>query len=151
MCSFFSKSDLAAEIKEINDIVDEKVKVIEENCKERDQTNKDALDKMAGSLKEVQKASKEKQLSFFNLIEELKEKLSNALTEHKMWEEKVDRIIKSSESEELKEKQRQKVLELVGKVDKSESEFEAFREMFQQVFHQDKSLDLARQDLKSFC
>ena len=145
MCSFFSKSDLAAEIKEINDIVDEKVKVIEENCKERDQTNKDALDKMAGSLKEVQKASKEKQLSFFNLIEELKEKLSNALTEHKMWEEKVDRIIKSSESEELKEKQRQKVLELVGKVDKSESEFEAFREMFQQVFHQDKSLDLARQ------
>lgn len=43
MCSFFSKSDFAAEIKEINEIVDEKVKVIEENCKERDQTNKDAL------------------------------------------------------------------------------------------------------------
>ena len=145
MCSFFSKSDLAAEIKEINNIVDEKVKVIEENCKERDQTNKDALDKIAGSLKEVEKASKEKQSSFFNLIEDLKEKLSNALTEHKMWENKVDQIIKSSDSEELKERQRQKILELVGKVDKSESEFEAFREMFQQVFLQDKSLDLAKQ------
>ena len=143
MCSFFSKSDLAAEVKEINEIVDEKVKVIEENCKERDQTNKDALDKMAGSLKEVEKASKERQSSFFNLIEDLKEKLSNAVTEHKLWENKVDAIIKSSDSEELKEKQRQKILELVEKVDKSESEFEAFREMFQQVFHQDKSLDLA--------
>ena len=145
MCSFFSKSDFAAEIKEINEIVDEKVKVIEENCKERDQTNKDALDKMAGSLKEVEKASKERQSSFFNLIEDLKEKLSNAVTEHKLWENKVDAIIKSSDSEELKEKQRQKILELVEKVDKSESEFEAFREMFQQVFHQDKSLDLAGQ------
>ena len=145
MCSFFSKSDLAAEMKEINEIVDEKVKVIEENCKERDQTNKDALDKMAGSLKEVEKASKERQSSFFNLIEDLKEKLSNAVTEHKLWENKVDAIIKSSDSEELKEKERQKILELVEKVDKSESEFEAFREMFQQVFHQDKSLDLARQ------
>ena len=145
MCSFFSKSDLAAEIKEINNIVDEKVKVIEENCKERDQTNKDALDKMAGSLKEVELASKERQSSFFNLSEELKEKLSNAVTEHKLWENKVDAIIKSSDSEELKEKERQKILELVEKVDKSESEFEAFREMFQQVFHQDKSLDLARQ------
>ena len=145
MCSFFSKSDLAAEMKEINEIVDEKVKVIEENCKERDQTNKDALDKMAGSLKEVEQASKKKQSSFLDLIEDLKEKLSNAVTEHKLWENKVDAIIKSSDSEELKEKERQKVLELVGKVDKSESEFEAFREMFQQVFHQDKSLDLARQ------
>ena len=145
MCSFFSKSDFAAEIKEINEIVDEKVKVIEDNCKERDQTNKDALDKMAGSLKEVEKASKERQSSFFNLIEDLKEKLSNAVTEHKLWENKVDAIIKSSDSEELKERQRHKILELVGKVDKSESEFEAFREMFQQVFHQDKSLDLARQ------
>ena len=145
MCSFFSKSDFAAEIKEINEIVDEKVKVIEENCKERDQTNKDALDKMAGSLKEVEKASKERQSSFFNLIEDLKEKLSNAVTEHKLWENKVDAIIKSSDSEELKEKERQKILELVEKVDKSESEFEAFREMFQQVFHQDKSLDLAGQ------
>ena len=135
MCSFFSKSDLAAEMKEINEIVDEKVKVVEENCKERDQTNKDALDKMAGSLKEVEKASKEKQSSFLDIIEDLKEKLSNAVTEHKLWENKVDAIIKSSDCEELKEKQRQKVLELVGKVDKSESEFEAFREMFQQVFH----------------
>ena len=145
MCSFFSKSDLAAEIKEINDIVDEKVKVMEENCKERDQTNKDALDKIAGSLKEVEQASKEKHSSFLDVIEDLKEKLSNAVTEHKLWENKVDAIIKSSDSEELKEKQRQKILELVEKVDKSESEFEAFREMFQQVFHQDKSLDLARQ------
>ena len=145
MCSFFSKSDLAAEIKDINDIVDEKVKVMEENCKERDQTNKDALDKMAGSLKEVEQASKKKQSSFLDLIEDLKEKLSNAVTEHKLWENKVDAIIKSSDSEELKEKERQKILELVEKVDKSESEFEAFREMFQQVFHQDKSLDLARQ------
>ena len=145
MCSFFSKSDLAAEMKEINEIVDEKVKVIEENCKERDQTNKDALDKMAGSLKEVEQASKKKQSSFLDLIEDLKEKLSNAVTEHKLWENKVDAIIKSSDSEELKEKERQKILELVEKGDKSESEFEAFREMFQQVFHQDKSLDLARQ------
>ena len=149
MCSFFSKSDLAAEIKEINEIVDEKVKVMEENCKERDQMNKDVLDKMAGSLKEVEKASKERQSSFFNLIEDLKEKLSNAVTEHKLWENKVDAIIKSSDSEELKEKQRQKILELVGKVDKSESDFEAFREMFQQVFLQDNNLDLAR--LRALC
>ena len=145
MCSFFSKSDLAAEIKEINEIVDEKVKVVEENCKERDQTNKDALDKMAGSLKEVEQASKERQSSFLNFIEDLKEKLSYAVTEHKLWENKVDAIIKSSDSEELKEKERKKILELAGKVDKSESEFEAFREMFQQVFLQDKSLDLAKQ------
>ena len=133
MCSFFSKSDLAAEIKEINEIVDEKVKVIEENCKERDQTNKDALDKMAGSLKEVEQASKEKQSSFFNLIEDLKERLNKGLAEHKLWENKVNEIIKSSDSEEFKEKERQKVLELVEKVDKSEREFEVFRDMFQQV------------------
>ena len=133
MCSFFSKSDLAAEIKEINEIVDEKVKVVEENCKERDQTNKDALDKMAGSLKEVEQASKEKQSLFFNLIEDLKEKLNKALAEHKLWENKVNEIIKSSDSEEFKEKERQKVLELVEKVDKSEREFEVFRDMFQQV------------------
>ena len=134
MCSFFSKSDLAAEIKEINEIVDEKVKVVEENCKERDQTNKDALDKMAGSLKEVEKASKEKQSLFFNLIEDLKEKLNiKASAEHKLWENKVNEIIKSSDSEEFKEKERQKVLELVEKVDKSEREFEVFRDMFQQV------------------
>ena len=135
MCSFFSKSDLAAGIKEINEIVDEKVKVVEDNCKERDQKNKDALDKMAGSLKEVEKASKEKQSSFFNLIEDLKERLKKALAEHKLWENKVDAIIKSSDSEELKEKQRQKILELVEKVDKNERDFEAFREMFQQVFY----------------
>ena len=53
----------------------------------------------------------------------------------KIWENKVDEIIKSSDREELKEKRRQKICELVEKVDKSESEFEAFREMFQQVFH----------------
>ena len=133
MCSFFSKSDLAAEIKEINTIVDEKVKVVEENCKERDQTNKDALDKMAGSLKEVEKASKEKQSLFFTLIEDLKERLNKALAEHKLWENKVNEIIKSSDSEEFKEKERQKVLQLVEKVDKSEREFEVFRDMFQQV------------------
>ena len=133
MCSFFSKSDLAAEVKEINEIVDEKVKVVEENCKERDQTNKDALDKMAGSLKEVEQASKEKQSLFFNLIEDLKERLNKGLAEHKLWENKVNEIIKSSDSEEFKEKERQKVLELVEKVDKSEREFEVFRDMFQQV------------------
>ena len=58
----------------------------------------------------------------------------NTLAEHKLWEDKVDKIIKSSDSEETKERERQKVLELIGKVDKSEKEFEVFREMFQQVF-----------------
>ena len=145
MCSFFSKSDLAAEIEEINELVEEKVKLVEKNCKEREETNKNELDKMAGTLKEVEEVAKEKHNAFFNLVEDLKEKLRNALTEHKLWEDKVDKIIKSSDSEETKERERRKVLELIGKVDKSENEFEVFREMFQQVFHQDKSLDLARQ------
>ena len=134
MCSFFSKSDIAAEIEQINEIIEEKVKVVEKNCKQREESNKDELDKMAGNLKEVEKAAKEKQNAFFNLVEDLKEKLRNMLTEHKLWEEKVDKIIKSSDGEETKVKERQKVLELIGRVDKSENEFEVFREMFQQVF-----------------
>ena len=136
MCSFFSKSDIAAEIEQINEIIEEKVKVVEKNCKQREETNKDELDKMAGNLKEVEKAAKEKHNAFFNLVEDLKEKLRNMLTEHKLWEDKVDKIIKSSDSEETKVKERQKVLELIGRVDKSENEFEVFREMFQQVFFQ---------------
>ena len=134
MCSFFSKSDLAAEIAQINEIVEEKVKVVEKNCKEREETNKDELEKMAGNLKEVEQVAKEKHSVFFNLIEDLKEKLGNTLSEHKLWEDKVDNIIKSSDSEETKERERQKIFELTGKVDKSENEFEVFREMFQQVF-----------------
>ena len=134
MCSFFSKSDLAAEIGQINDLVEEKVKVVEKNCKEREQTNKDELEKMAGTLKEVEQVAKEKHSAFSNLLEDLKEKLRNTLTEHKLWEEKVDKIIKSSDTEETKERERRKVFDLVGKVDKSENEFEVFREMFQQVF-----------------
>ena len=134
MCSFFSKSDLAAEIGQMNDLVEEKVKVVEKNCKEREQTNKDELEKMAGTLKEVEQVAKEKHSAFSNLLEDLKEKLRNALTEHKLWEEKVDKIIKSSDTEETKERERRKVFDLVGKVDKSENEFEVFREMFQQVF-----------------
>ena len=136
MCSFFSKSDIAAEIEQINEIIEEKVKVVEKNCKQREETNKDELDKMAGNLKEVEQAAKEKHNAFFNLVEDLKEKLRNMLTEHKLWEDKVDKIIKSSDSEETKVKERQKVLELIGRVDKSENEFEVFREMFQQVFFQ---------------
>ena len=138
MCSFFSKSDIAAEIEQINEIIEEKVKVVEKNCKQREETNKDELDKMAGNLKEVEKAAKEKHNAFFNLVEDLKEKLRNMLTEHKLWEDKVDKIIKSSDSEETKVKERQKVLELIGRVDKSENEFEVFREMFQQVFFKSK-------------
>ena len=134
MCSFFSKSDIVAEIEEINELVEEKVKLVEKNCKEREETNKDELEKMAGTLKEVEQAATEKHNVFFNLVEDLKEKLKNTLTEHKLWEDKVDKIIKSSDSEETKERQRRKVLELIGKVDKSEKEFEVFREMFQQVF-----------------
>ena len=134
MCSFFSKSDLAAEIEQINDLVEEKVKVVEKNCKEREETNKEELEKMVGSLKEVEQVAKEKHSTFSNLLEDLKEKLRNTLTEHKLWEDKVDKIIKSSDSEETKERERQKVFELIGKVDKSENEFEVFREMFQQVF-----------------
>ena len=134
MCSFFSKSDIAAEIEEINDLVEEKVKVVEKNCKEREQTNKDELDKMAGTLKEVEQVAKEKHSIFSNVLEDLKEKLRNTLTEHKLWEDKVDKILKSSDSEETKGRERRKVLELIGKVDKSENEFEVFREMFQQVF-----------------
>ena len=150
MCSFFSKSDIAAEIEQINEIIEEKVKVVEKNCKQREETNKDELDKMAGNLKEVEKASKEKQNAIFNLVEDLKEKLRNMLTEHKLWEDKVDKIIKSSDSEETKVKERQKVLELIGRVDKSENEFEVFREMFQQVFFKSKfALRLARK-LKLF-
>ena len=138
MCSFFSKSDIAAEIEQINEIIEEKVKVVEKNCKQREETNKDELDKMAGNLKEVEQAAKEKHNAFFNLVEDLKEKLRNMLTEHKLWEDKVDKIIKSSDSEETKVKERQKVLELIGRVDKSENEFEVFREMFQQVFFKSK-------------
>ena len=134
MCSFFSKSDLAAEILQVNEIVEEKVKVVEKNCKEREETNKDELEKMAGNLKEVEQVAKEKHSAFFNLIEDLKEKLGNTMTEHKLWEDKVDKIIKSSDSEETKERERQKILELTGRVNKSENEFEVFREMFQQVF-----------------
>ena len=93
MCSFFSKSDLAAEIEQINEIVEEKVKVVEKNCKEREETNKDELEKMAGNLKEVEQVAKEKHNAFFNLIEDLKEKLRNMMTEHKLWEDKVDKII----------------------------------------------------------
>ena len=143
MCSFFSKSDIAAEIEQINEIIEEKVKVVEKNCKQREETNKDELDKMAGNLKEVEKAAKEKHNAFFNLVEDLKEKLRNMLTEHKLWEDKVDKIIKSSDSEETKVKERQKVLELIGRVDKSENEFEVFREMFQQVFFSKASLHCA--------
>ena len=134
MCSFFSKSDLAAEIEQINDLVEEKVKVVEKNCKEREETSKEELEKMVGSLKEVEQVAKEKHSAFSNLLEDLKEKLRNTLTEHKLWEDKVDKIIKSSDSEETKERERRKVFELIGKVDKSENEFEVFREMFQQVF-----------------
>ena len=134
MCSFFSKSDLAAEIEQINDLVEEKVKVVEKNCKEREETSKEELEKMVGSLKEVEQVAKEKHSAFSNLLEDLKEKLRNTLTEHKLWEEKVDKIIKSSDNEETKERERRKVFELIGKVDKSENEFEVFREMFQQVF-----------------
>ena len=134
MCSFFSKSDLAAEIEQINDLVEEKVKVVEKNCKEREETSKEELEKMVGSLKEVEQVAKEKHSAFSNLLEDLKEKLRNTLTEHKLWEDKVDKIIKSSDSEETKERERQKVFELIGKVDKSENEFEVFRELFQQVF-----------------
>ena len=138
MCSFFSKSDLAAEIEQINDLVEEKVKVVEKNCKEREETSKEELEKMVGSLKEVEQVAKEKHSAFSNLLEDLKEKLRNTLTEHKLWEDKVDKIIKSSNSEETKERERQKVFELIGKVDKSENEFEVFREMFQQVFLKSK-------------
>ena len=134
MCSFFSKSDLAAEIEQINDLVEEKVKVVEKNCKEREETSKEELEKMVGSLKEVEQVAKEKHSAFSNLLEDLKGKLRNTLTEHKLWEDKVDKIIKSSDSEETKERERRKVFELIGKVDKSENEFEVFREMFQQVF-----------------
>ena len=134
MCSFFSKSDLAAEIVQINDLVEEKVKVVEKNCKEREETNKDELEKMAGNLKEVEQVAKEKHNAFFNLIEDLKEKLRNTMTEHKLWEDKVEKIIKSSDSEETKGRERKKILELTGKFHKSENEFEVFREMFQQVF-----------------
>ena len=138
MCSFFSKSDLAAEIEQINDLVEEKVKVVEKNCKEREETSKEELEKMVGSLKEVEQVAKEKHSAFSNLLEDLKEKLRNTLTEHKLWEDKVDKIIKSSDSEETKERERRKVFELIGKVDKSENEFEVFREMFQQVFLKSK-------------
>ena len=134
MCSFFSKSDLAAEIEQINEIVEEKVKVVEKNCQEREETNKDELEKMAGNLKEVEQVAEKKHSAFSNLIEDLKEKLRNTMTEHKLWEDKVDKIIKSSDSEKTKERERQKILELIGKVDKSENEFDVFREMFQQVF-----------------
>ena len=134
MCSFFSKSNLDAEIEQINDLVEEKVKVVEKNCKEREETSKEELEKMVGSLKEVEQVAKEKHSAFSNLLEDLKEKLRNTLTEHKLWEDKVDKIIKSSDSEETKERERRKVFELIGKVDKSENEFEVFREMFQQVF-----------------
>ena len=142
MCSFFSKSDLAAEIEQINDLVEEKVKVVEKNCKEREETSKEELEKMVGSLKEVEQVAKEKHSAFSNLLEDLKEKLRNTLTEHKLWEDKVDKIIKSSDSEETKERERRKVSELVGKVGKSETEFESFREMFQQVFSQRKKRTL---------
>ena len=142
MCSFFSKSDLAAEIEQINDLVEEKVKVVEKNCKEREETSKEELEKMVGSLKEVEQVAKEKHSAFSNLLEDLKEKLRNTLTEHKLWEDKVEKIIKSSDSEETKARERRKVSELVGKVGKSETEFESFREMFQQVFSQRKKLTL---------
>ena len=112
MCSFFSKSDLAAEIEQINDLVEEKVKVVEKNCKEREETSKEELEKMVGSLKEVEQVAKEKHSAFSNLLEDLKEKLRNTLTEHKLWEDKVDKIIKSSDSEETKERERRKRLSL---------------------------------------
>ena len=68
MCSFFSKSDIAAEIEQINELVEEKVKVVEKNCKEREETSKDELDKMAGTLKEVEQVAKEKHSTFSNLL-----------------------------------------------------------------------------------
>ena len=142
MCSFFSKSEIVAEIEEISDLVEEKVKEVEKNCEEREKTNKDELEKMASSLKEVEEAAKAKHTSIFDILGDLKDQLRNMMTKHKLWEDKVDKIIKSSDSEETKERERRKVSELVGKVGKSETEFESFREMFQQVFSQRKKRTL---------
>ena len=94
---------------------------------------------MASSLKEVEEDAKAKHTSIFDILGDLKDQLRNMMTKHKLWE---DKIIKSSDSEETKERERRKVSELVGKVGKSETEFESFREMFQQVFSQRKKLTL---------
>ena len=121
-----------------------------DQLKKEQKEAKNAQKELERAAKIEEKAAKEKQNAFFNLVEDLKEKLRNMLTEHKLWEDKVDKIIKSSDSEETKVKERQKVLELIGRVDKSENEFEVFREMFQQVFFKSKFTLCLAHNLKLF-
>jgi DNA polymerase III gamma/tau subunit len=133
MCSFFKKSDFTADIEELADLIEDKVKDVEGKCKERDEVAKEDIENIEEKIKEVEEVAHHKNSLLHEQLQDLKAKLENLLKDQTSLKSSLDTLIKESKNDTTKSKTNQEISELQGKVDQNENELSLFREMFQQV------------------
>ena len=133
MCSFFSKSDLAAEIEELTELIEDKVKDVQEKCKEREDYAKDDIEKIEDKLKEVEEDAKDKNFTFSETIQDIKEKFRDLLTSQTKLEDRIDLLVTASEKDESQAKASQQICELQDRANCNDKELYELKELFQQV------------------
>ena len=114
-------------------MIEDKVKDVQEKCKEREDYAKDDIEKIEDKLKEVEEDAKDKNFTFSETIQDIKEKFRDLLTSQTKLEDKIDLLVTASEKDESQAKASQQICELQDRANCNDKELYELKELFQQV------------------